>query len=104
MKLLIVTSLKEHQHDVARLLEQAGITVFSASETTGFKNPGEENLLTNWYARSRDQYNSIFLFSFTDVVNAERTLSLIREYNINHNTGFPIRAFVLPVEQASYSI
>ncbi len=104
MKLLIVTSLKEHQTDVAKLLEQAGITVFSASETTGFKNPAEENLLTNWYARSRDQYNSIFLFSFTDTANANNTLELIRNYNQVNNTGFPIRAFMLPVEKASYDI
>lgn len=104
MKFLIVTSLKEHQDDVAKLLEQAGITVFSASETKGFKNPGEENLLTSWYARSRDQYNSIFLFSFTDAVNARQALHLIREYNNHHDTGFPIRAFVLPVEHASYTL
>jgi hypothetical protein len=102
MKLLIVTSLKEHQPDVARLLAQAGITVFSASETTGFKNQGEENLLSNWFARSRDQYNSIFLFSFTTLENAEQALELIREHNRTRETGFPIRAFMLPVEKSSY--
>ena len=102
MKLLIVTSFKDHQSDVARLLTQAGITVFSASETTGFKNPAEENLLTNWFARSRDQYNSIFLFSFTSAANAEEALNLISNHNLTQNTGFPIRAFVLAVVKTNY--
>lgn len=104
MKLLIITSLKEHQHEVANVLGQAGITVFSASETTGFKNQGEENLLTSWYARVHDQYNSIFLFSFTTSSNAEQALNLIRRHNQQNESGFPIRAFMLPVEQASYTL
>lgn len=104
MKLLFVTSLKEHQADVARILEQAGITVFSATETTGFKNTRDENLLTSWFARSRDEYNSVFLFSFTSESNATRALQLIRNYNETHATGFPVRAFMLPVEKSSNEV
>lgn len=104
MKLLFVTSLKEHQAEVARILEQAGITVFSATETTGFKNTRDENLLTSWFARSRDEYNSVFLFSFTSGLNATRALQLIRDYNDSQTTGFPVRGFMLPVEKSSYEL
>jgi len=102
MKLLFVTSLKEHQAEVARILERSGITVFSATETTGFKNSRDENLLASWFARSRDEYNSVFLFSFTSESNATRALQLIRDYNEMHTTGFPVRAFMMPVEKSTY--
>ena len=104
MKLLFVTCLKEHQPDVAKILERAGITVFSATETTGFKNSADENLLGNWFARSRDQYNSVFMFSFTTESSATRALQLIRDYNDSHKTGFPVRAFMMPVEKSTHEI
>lgn len=104
MKLLIVTSLKEHQKAVATILQEAGVAVFSVTETTGFKNQPDADLLGNWFARERDQYDSVLLFSFTDDPSTDKTLTLIAAYNTSHNLGFPIRAFVLPVEKASYSI
>ena len=45
MKLLVVTSLKEYQKNVAHILDQAGIAVFSVSETIGFKDHHTTNLL-----------------------------------------------------------
>jgi hypothetical protein len=101
MKLLIITSLREYQEAVAQILERAGVKVFSASETTGFKNVSEDNLADNWFARTRDRVESTFLFSFTRSENATRALNLIRQFNEENQTGFPVRAFVVPVENAS---
>lgn len=103
MKLLIVTSLKEHQKTVARILEQAGVRVFSVSETTGFKSIADDDLTTNWFAREQDHFNSVIIFSFTQNDHAGRALDLIKKHNEENNTGFPVRAFVMPVEQASYA-
>jgi nitrogen regulatory protein PII len=102
MKLLIITSLKEHQKAVAKVLEQAGVRVFSVSETTGFKAIADDDLATNWFAREHDHFNSVIIFTFTQNENAERALDLIKEHNQVHDTGFPVRAFVMPVEKASY--
>jgi hypothetical protein len=101
MKLLIITSLKEYQEPVARILEQAGVKVFSASDTVGFKNVSDDNLADNWFARARELADSIFLFAFTQSDNATRALDLIRKYNHETRTAFPVRAFVVPVENAS---
>lgn len=104
MKLLIVTSLKEYQKEVAIIFKQVGIKVFSVSETTGFKEDHSENLLDSWFSSGKEHFNSIFLFSFTTDTNAETALKLIQIHNEENHTNFPIRAFIVPVEKSSYSV
>jgi len=101
MKLLVVTSLKEYQKKVAQLLAQAKITVFSATETVGVKDQQESNLLDNWFSSGSEQFDSVFQFSFTDTAKADQALALIKKYNAENETGFPIRAFILPVEKSA---
>jgi GTPase Era involved in 16S rRNA processing len=101
MKLLFVTSLKEYQKTVADILNKAEIPVFSVTETIGFKDHHKTNLLNNWFSSGTDQFNSIFVFSFTDQVKTEKVMELINEYNAANETGFPIRAFIVPVEETS---
>jgi hypothetical protein len=103
MKLLVVTSLKEYQKKVAHILDLAGIAVFSVSETIGFKDHQTSNLLDNWFSSGNEQFDSIFLFSFTEEVKADHALELIKKYNVENNTGFPVRAFIVPVEKSSYA-
>ena len=103
MKLLVVTSLKEYQKNVAHILDKAGIEVFSVSETIGFKDHQTSNLLDNWFSSGSEQFDSIFLFSFTEAAKAEHALELIKKYNDENVTGFPIRAFIIPVDKSSYT-
>ena len=100
MKLLVVTSLKEYQKKVAQLLDLASIRLFSVTETIGVKDHQESNLLDNWFSSGGAQFDSIFLFSFTEAAKADQALPLIKKYNAENETGFPIRAFVLPVEKS----
>ena len=102
MKLLFITSLKEYQKDVAGILDQADVSIFSVSNTIGFKDHHKTNLLDNWFSSGDEQFDSIFLFSFTDETRANKTLSLIQEYNQTNKNDFPIRVFILPVEKSSY--
>lgn len=102
MKLLIATSLKEYQQTVAAIFEEAQIKVFSVSNTIGHKGEHKQDLLDNWFASGEEQFDSIVLFSFTGDVNAVNALELIKKHNENTGTTFPIRAFILPVEQSSY--
>jgi hypothetical protein len=103
MKLLVVTSLKEYQKKVAHILDQAGIAVFSVSETIGFKDHHTTNLLDNWFSSGNEQFDSIFLFSFTEEEKSEHAVDLIKKYNAENETGFPIRAFIVPVDKSSYT-
>jgi hypothetical protein len=104
MKLLIVTSLKEYQKEVATIFNHAGIKVFSVSETKGFKEDQGVNLLDSWFGSGKEHFDSIFLFSFTAEESAEKAVELIKAYNEENKTNFPIRAFIVPVEKSSYFV
>ena len=101
MKLLIVTSLKEYQQTVASIFEEAQIKVFSVTNTIGHKDDHKMNLMDNWFASGDEHFDSIFLFSFTEDTNAVTALGLIKKYNESMESEFPIRAFILTVEQSS---
>jgi hypothetical protein len=101
MKLLVVTSLAEHADKVAELLTRSGVTVFSRTETIGFKETYRPNMLDSWYANSNGKYNSLFFFSFTTAESAQKVLQAIDECNREKRSHFPLRGFILPVEAST---
>lgn len=103
MKLLVITSLKEYQKKVAQIMEQTGISIFSVSETIGFKDQKTSNLLDNWFSSGNEQFDSVFLFSFTEEAKAETAMELVKKHNVENVTGFPVRAFIIPVDKSSYT-
>lgn len=98
MKLLIVTSIKECQDKVGDIFRETGIEVFSVSEIAGFKEGSSVSLTHSWFGSGGDVFDSIMLFSFTQKENADRALELIREYNKREQSDFPIRGFIVAVE------
>ncbi len=102
MKLLIITGLQESSEDITRILQDAGISIFSTSAITGFKEKSLGNLLDHWFSSGTESYNSIFLFSFTEEEKATKALGLIKEFNSKNNSQFPVRGFLLPVEASVY--
>ncbi len=102
MKLFITACLKDYQDDIYEIFKQAKINVFSASEVIGFKNNQSLDLMEEWFASGDEKFDSMFIFSFTTAENAELGMELIKKYNRAHETNFPVRAFIVPVEKASY--
>jgi len=102
MKFFIVTCLKEYQDDVCKIFKEAKINVFSATDVIGFKDGEVANLLQDWFASGDEKFDSLFVFSFTADENAEYGMELIKKYNTETETNFPVRAFIVPVEKASY--
>ncbi|HTI07901.1 MAG TPA: hypothetical protein VL832_05070 [Puia sp.] len=100
MKLLVITSLKEYLPALSTLLGQARIEIFSVSKTIGMKTSDGANLLDDWFGSHSGDFDSIFLFSFTDDGQAGKALELVESYNNTHDSGFPLRAFILPVERS----
>jgi hypothetical protein len=98
MKLLIITSIKECQDTIADIFKETGIQVFSASEIAGFKEGSSTSLTHSWFGSGGDSFDSIMLFSFTEKEKAEKVMELIKEYNEREKTDFPIRGFILAVE------
>lgn len=102
MKMVVVTSIKEDMQNVSKILEAAAIKVFSVSETIGHKNEHDGYLLNNWFARSDSATSALFFFSFTDNDKAASAMKLIKDYNETNKSAFPLRGFLLPVEDCSY--
>ncbi len=102
MKMLVVTSIKEDMQAVTNLLEKAEINVFSVSETIGHKAAHHDFLLENWFGKNNEQTDALFYFSFTDNEKAYAALHQVMVFNEGKKSLFPIRAFILPVDLASY--
>lgn len=102
MKLLFVTCLSDFKADVMKIFHEARVKVFSVTETTGVKDEHDPDLLDDWFGNKDGEYDSLILFSFTSGETAADAMARIREYNETKGNQFPIRAFILPVEQASY--
>lgn len=102
MKLLVVICLKEYQEIVAAILRQAEIGIFSTIDSTGFKGHQQGNLLDNWFSFGEEFFNSVVQFSFTGEEQAAGALSLVKKYNNDNQTEYPVHAFIIPVEMSSY--
>lgn len=102
MKFFIVICLREYQDVVAKIFKQANIHVFSATDVIGFKDNQIPNLMEDWFASGDEKFDSIIIFSFTENENAAHAMELIKKYNEVNEKDFPVRAFIVPVEKASY--
>lgn len=100
MKLLVVTCLKEHLNEVAKIFKQADIDVFSTSEMVGHRNGPTTNMLDEWFASGGEDVDSMMIFTFTTANNAEHAMSLIKDHNETLKDNFPVRAFIMPVEKS----
>lgn len=99
MKVLIALSVKEYQRKVGGILEEAGVDRFSVIDMVGYKRRAKN---ISWFASHPDstKTSSILMFSFTTEDIANEAINRINEHNGSDNEdNFPIRAFVLDVEQ-----
>lgn len=101
MKLLVITSLKEYLPAVSTLLQQAGVAVYSVSRATGMRTTDDADLLDDWFGSATGEFDSVVVFSFTTEMAADKAMNLVNDHNKTLDTGFPLRAFVLPVERTS---
>jgi hypothetical protein len=104
MKLLIITSLKDYQKEAIKLFHKAGIKVFSVSKTMGFKEDDSVNLMDSWFSNEAEYFDSIVMFSFTTDEKSSHAMELVNFHNTESKIEFPIRAFVMSIEKASYQI
>lgn len=99
MKFLVITTIKEFEKEVAKLLHEAGIAIFSVTETVGHKDHKNNPMLDNWFSHGEAKFDSLFIFSFTPEAQADRAMELVQQFNQKQAGAFPVHTFVLPVEK-----
>lgn len=99
MKLLIITVVEGLQSEVIKLLKQAKINNFSASDIEGFRNSFPVVSVNDWFSSSEKATGSYMYFSFTEADKIEVLFDLIASFNENLETNNPIRAIVSPIEK-----
>ena len=102
MKLFIVTSIKECKEDVTQLFKKANIRAFSSTAVTGSKDVNGKDISDDWFASGDAEFDSMVQFSFTTNENAQHAMELVKEYNNQKESNYPLRAFVLAVENSSH--
>jgi hypothetical protein len=98
MKLLVIATIKEQVPEVSKLLKKAAVPVFSMIDAVGVKNMVDENLTNDWFGRGVGEFESAFIVSFTATHLVDKVLGSITTINNELTEAYPIRAFVLPVE------
>lgn len=102
MKLILITSIKEDLEQVTKIMEEAGIAVFSVSEVVGHKTEHHDYRVHNWFGRSGEGTASLVFFSFCPGEAAQKAMELIRSYNERTHSRFPVRGILMPVEATSF--
>lgn len=102
MKMFIITSIREDMQAVTDIFEKATIPVFSVSDTIGHKADHTDYLLSNWFGTDKEETAALLFFSFTEDEKADQALKLVKAFNEQKQSLFPVRAFILPVLAASY--
>ena len=101
MKLLIATAVKEDLPLLSQIMQKAQVAVFSISETVGHKTLQKDYMPDNWFGKTGDGTDAVFLFSFTEDSKANAALELVKDHNELTRSHFPIHVFICPVEKAS---
>jgi hypothetical protein len=101
MKLLIATAIKEDLQQLSVIMQKAHVSVFSVSETVGHKTEQKDYMPDNWFGKTGDGTDAVFLFSFTEDEKAIAVLDLVKAHNEATRSDFPLHVFICPVENAS---
>lgn len=99
MKLLIITVVEGLQNEVMKLLKEAAIDNFSASDIEGFRNSFPVISVNNWFSSNEKATGSYMYFSFTETDKIDALFNLIETFNKNLETNNPIRAVVVPIDK-----
>ena len=99
MKLLVLATIKEQTPELSKLLKKEGVPVFSILDAVGIKNIVDDNLTDDWFGRGVGTFESSFIVSFMQDHLVDKTLAAINLLNQSTITDFPVRTFVMAVEQ-----
>lgn len=100
MKLLVVLGFADYDPAIMKIFKQANILIFSKSRMSGYKQDELPNWTENWFSATRDEYEAIMFFAFTNEEKVDAVTAAVAAFNSSSEATSKIRAFVMNVEQA----
>lgn len=101
MKLVIITAVSAFENDMKRMLKEAGVSVFSCQEVTGYKDVTDEDIEGNWFAGEMLANDSIMCYAFASEEVATKVLTLADAFNAEQDFVSKLHIAIVPIEKSN---
>jgi nitrogen regulatory protein PII len=103
MKYIVITAISEYETEVKRLLKKCEIGSFSFHEISGYKDPGSEEVSTNWFASDdRHVTNSVMFHVFATEGQTASLFNVIKATNAKQEFETRIHIASMNVEISNF--
>ncbi|RUT79893.1 hypothetical protein [Ancylomarina longa] len=105
MKGVIIFCVRAFYDDLLKIYNNTGVETFNEFDVKGFnkmKTDNSESL--NWFASSKDYYDSIATFAFMKEDLCDTLFEHINEFNENMDCCSPIHAYRIDVEKFIHNL
>lgn len=100
MKVVINFCVEDFFEDLKKIYQFAGVEAYSEFDIKGFVRKQESSTeAPNWFASTKDHYDSKATFAFLSAEKGELLLNQIKKFNSEMDCCSPIHAYMLDVEK-----
>jgi hypothetical protein len=100
MKVVIIFCVRAFYDDLKKIYHTAGIEAYSEFDVKGYTNKHDKNdAATNWFASSKDYYDSTATFAFLNEEKGDELMKQISKFNKELDCCSPMHAYMLDVEK-----
>jgi len=100
MKVVIIFCVKAFYDELKQIYNKAGVDAYSEFDVKGYtKKQGGKCEAPNWFASSKNHYDSTATFAFLSEEKGDDLLKHIETFNSGIDCCSPIHAYMLDVEK-----
>ena len=100
MKLLVITSIREFEKEIKRILKKAAVKTYSYKDVTGYRDASELSIKENWFSNDMNEGEAIFFYAFVKKENVDLVFDLVTKFNGEQETLSAIHVAVLNIERS----
>jgi nitrogen regulatory protein PII len=101
MELLIIMAVREFVKDIKLLLKKSGVSTFSYTHVSGYKDLSDQPMESNWFASNVGEYESVLFYTFVKKGNVAGVIKAIEEFNAKLESMSKIHVAVMDVKQTN---
>ncbi|MDM8161885.1 hypothetical protein QUH73_18860 [Labilibaculum sp. K2S] len=100
MKVVIIFCVSAFYNDLKKIYRNSGVETYSEFDVKGFtRKYDKDGAATNWFASSKEYYDSIATFTFLEEEKGSALLNQISKFNQELECCSPMHAYMLDVEK-----